>query len=78
MTLFSFSVKNKFPHAFSNQESPYRISQVLECEFYLLEMMVRFFKSLAVQQIGVRPGFFSQGRKRHAFFFSHFPVNLGM
>ncbi|XP_064649185.1 cyclin-C-like [Lineus longissimus] len=32
-------VKNKFSHAFGNTESPYRISQVLECEFYLLEMM---------------------------------------
>ena len=34
-----FSVKNKFSHAYP-QEYPYRISHVLECEFYLLEMMV--------------------------------------
>ncbi|XP_074658011.1 cyclin-C-like [Tubulanus polymorphus] len=31
-------VKNKFLHAFQ-QEFQYRISHVLECEFYLLEMM---------------------------------------
>ncbi|XP_055957512.1 cyclin-C isoform X1 [Patella vulgata] len=31
-------VKNKFPHAF-NGDYPYRIQNVLECEFYLLEMM---------------------------------------
>ncbi|KAL3846868.1 hypothetical protein ACJMK2_017822 [Sinanodonta woodiana] len=31
-------VKNKFSHAYP-QEYPYRISNVLECEFYLLEMM---------------------------------------
>uniref|UniRef100_A0A0B7BLE9 Cyclin-C n=2 Tax=Arion vulgaris TaxID=1028688 RepID=A0A0B7BLE9_9EUPU len=31
-------VKNKFGHAF-NGEYPYRIQHVLECEFYLLEMM---------------------------------------
>lgn len=31
-------VKNKFSHAFP-QEYPYRIQNVLECEFYLLEMM---------------------------------------
>lgn len=31
-------VKNKFGHAF-NGEYPYRIQNVLECEFYLLEMM---------------------------------------
>lgn len=37
-TQFS-SVKNKFGHAFSG-EYPYRIQHVLECEFYLLEMMV--------------------------------------
>ena len=37
--ILSFSVKNKFFYAF-NQEFPYRINHVLECEFYLLEMMV--------------------------------------
>ncbi|KAL5004951.1 hypothetical protein ScPMuIL_018407 [Solemya velum] len=31
-------VKNKFSHAYP-QEYPFRISNVLECEFYLLEMM---------------------------------------
>ncbi|KAI8518968.1 cyclin-C-like isoform X1 [Branchiostoma floridae x Branchiostoma belcheri] len=31
-------IKNKFSYAF-NQEFPYRINHVLECEFYLLEMM---------------------------------------
>ncbi|XP_064614892.1 cyclin-C-like [Liolophura sinensis] len=31
-------VKGKFSHAYS-QEYPYRIQNVLECEFYLLEMM---------------------------------------
>lgn len=31
-------VKNKFSHAYP-QEYPYRINNVLECEFYLLEMM---------------------------------------
>ncbi|KAK7485467.1 hypothetical protein BaRGS_00023277, partial [Batillaria attramentaria] len=31
-------VKNKFAHAFP-QEYPYRIQNVLECEFFLLEMM---------------------------------------
>ncbi|ESP04928.1 hypothetical protein LOTGIDRAFT_211728 [Lottia gigantea] len=31
-------VKTKFPHAF-NGDYPYRIQNVLECEFYLLEMM---------------------------------------
>jgi len=31
-------VKNKFSYAFP-QEFPYRINHVLECEFYLLEMM---------------------------------------
>lgn len=31
-------MKNKFSHAYS-QEFPYRIAQVLECEFYLLELM---------------------------------------
>ncbi|KAK3782774.1 hypothetical protein RRG08_035113 [Elysia crispata] len=31
-------VKNKFGHAFSG-EYPYRIQHVMECEFYLLEMM---------------------------------------
>lgn len=31
-------VKNKFSHAYP-QEYPYRINHVLECEFYLLEMM---------------------------------------
>ncbi|RUS79738.1 hypothetical protein EGW08_012511 [Elysia chlorotica] len=33
-----FPVKNKFGHAF-NGEYPYRIQHVMECEFYLLEMM---------------------------------------
>ncbi|KAL3217863.1 hypothetical protein MRX96_031969 [Rhipicephalus microplus] len=31
-------VKNKFSHVFP-QDFPYRINHVLECEFYLLEMM---------------------------------------
>ncbi|CAN8031271.1 unnamed protein product [Ixodes persulcatus] len=31
-------VKNKFAHVYP-QEFPYRINHVLECEFYLLEMM---------------------------------------
>ena len=35
----SFSVKNKFSHAYP-QDYPYRINNVLECEFFLLEMMV--------------------------------------
>jgi hypothetical protein len=35
---FYFAVKNKFGHAFP-QEYPYRIQNILECEFYLLEMM---------------------------------------
>lgn len=35
-----FSVKNKFSHAYP-QEYPYRINSVLECEFFLLEMMVK-------------------------------------
>lgn len=32
-------MKTKFSHAYT-QEYPYRINNVLECEFYLLEMMV--------------------------------------
>nr|XP_006817695.1 PREDICTED: cyclin-C-like [Saccoglossus kowalevskii] len=32
-------VKNKFGYAYGNQEFPYRISHVLECEFFLLEML---------------------------------------
>lgn len=36
---YYFSVKTKFSHAYT-QEYPYRINNVLECEFYLLEMMV--------------------------------------
>ncbi|RWR99407.1 cyclin-C-like isoform X2 [Dinothrombium tinctorium] len=35
----SFSVKNKFSYAYP-QEFPYRMNHVLECEFYLLELMV--------------------------------------
>lgn len=35
-------LKNKFSYAYS-QEFPYRINHVLECEFYLLEMMVRSY-----------------------------------
>lgn len=35
---FSFLVKNKFCYAYP-QEFPYRISQILECEFYLMEIM---------------------------------------
>ena len=38
-TYFSFSVKNKFQYAYAS-EFPYRMQNVLECEFYLLEMMV--------------------------------------
>ena len=33
------ALKNKFSFAWNIQEYPYRISQVLECEFCLLEMM---------------------------------------
>lgn len=33
-------VKSKFPHAYT-QDFPYRIQHILECEFYLLEAMVR-------------------------------------
>lgn len=36
---FSIPVKNKFSFAYP-QEFPYRMTHVLECEFYLLEMMV--------------------------------------
>ncbi|KAK2154296.1 hypothetical protein LSH36_271g00019 [Paralvinella palmiformis] len=32
-------VKNKYGYAYGSTEFPYRISQVLECEFYLLESM---------------------------------------
>ncbi|XP_033637692.1 cyclin-C-like isoform X2 [Asterias rubens] len=32
-------VKNKFGYAFQNQEFPFRMAQVLECEFFLLEIM---------------------------------------
>jgi len=39
MKIFCFLVKNKFSYAYP-QEFPYRINHVLECEFYLLEMMV--------------------------------------
>lgn len=38
--IFFFLVKNKFSHAYP-QEYPYRINSVLECEFFLLEMMVK-------------------------------------
>jgi len=33
------AVKSKFAYAYS-QEFPYRISHILECEFFLLEAMV--------------------------------------
>jgi len=33
------TVKSKFAYAYS-QEFPYRISHILECEFFLLEAMV--------------------------------------
>ena len=36
--LSTISVKNKYMHAYP-QEFPYRIQNVLECEFYLMEMM---------------------------------------
>lgn len=32
-------VKNRFAYAFGNIEFQYRVQQVLECEFYLLELM---------------------------------------
>lgn len=38
MTTCQTVVKNKFSHAYP-QEYPYRINSVLECEFFLLEMM---------------------------------------
>ncbi|CAI9737008.1 Hypothetical predicted protein [Octopus vulgaris] len=38
MTTCQNVVKTKFSHAYT-QEYPYRINSVLECEFYLLEMM---------------------------------------
>lgn len=38
MTTCQSVVKTKFSHAYT-QEYPYRINNVLECEFYLLEMM---------------------------------------
>lgn len=38
MIIIGFLVKNKYSHAYT-QEFPYRIQNVLECEFYLLEMM---------------------------------------
>lgn len=39
------AVKNKFSHAYP-QEYPYRINSVLECEFFLLEMMVKVFANI--------------------------------
>lgn len=36
---FDISVKTKYTHIYPNGEYPYRINHVLECEFYLLEMM---------------------------------------
>lgn len=36
LSCLSFSVKNKFNYAYS-QEFPYRTNHILECEFYLLE-----------------------------------------
>ncbi|XP_001625017.2 cyclin-C [Nematostella vectensis] len=32
-------VKNKYSYAFQMEQFPYRMNQVLECEFYLLEML---------------------------------------
>jgi len=37
--LLSCAVKTKFAYAYT-QEFPYRIQQILECEFFLLEAMV--------------------------------------
>jgi len=39
VTTCSQVVKNKFGYAYNNTEFPYRIQNVLECEFYLLEAM---------------------------------------
>ena len=39
MQTFFVSVKNKFQYAYAN-EFPFRMQNVLECEFYLLEVMV--------------------------------------
>eukprot|EP00057_Strongylocentrotus_purpuratus_P010524 XP_011664998.1 PREDICTED: cyclin-C-like [Strongylocentrotus purpuratus] len=33
------SVVKKLPYAFSGQEFPYTIKSILECEFYVLEIM---------------------------------------
>jgi len=35
----STMVKNKYAYAYPNQDFPYRVNNVLECEFYLLENM---------------------------------------
>ena len=48
------SVKNKFGYAFP-QEYPYRIQNVLECEFFLLEMMVSESNILWIKT-GLFPG----------------------
>lgn len=39
MSTCSTVLKNKFAFAYNHNEFPYRISQILECEFYLLELM---------------------------------------
>ena len=32
-------IKSKYAYAYPNQDFPYRVNNVLECEFYLLENM---------------------------------------
>lgn len=39
MSTCSTVLKNKFSYAYNQNEFPYRIAQILECEFYLLELM---------------------------------------
>jgi len=35
----STMIKNKYAYAYPNQDFPYRVNNILECEFYLLENM---------------------------------------
>ena len=35
----STMVRNKYNYAYPNQDFPYKVNHVLECEFYLLENM---------------------------------------